>query len=500
MPRDQDDKRAEIADGLCVGDVLADKYRVDRVLGEGGMGVVVAAWHTRLDEQVAIKFLLREALDNKEALARFSREARAAFKIKSEHVARVIDVGNLESGAPYMVMEYLHGEDLAQRLKSRGPLPVDQAVEFVLQACEAVAEAHGLSIIHRDLKPSNLFVVQHADGSPSVKVLDFGISKAGALAATGEFDMTRTQRMMGSPFYMSPEQMASSRSVDTRTDQWALAVTLYELLTGKPPFTADSLPQLCVNIAQEPPPSLREQRPEVPEGLQEVIERCLQKDRNDRYPSLADFAMALVPFGTERSQISAERVARVLKVAGMTSVDTESPATGTVETVSTPPSGARTQATWQTTKPGTRRRKLSALVLGSVGGLLVVGLVIVGLWSSTGESVELSPAADTSAAGSASPQSVDAAETQLGSLEVTPVVPGDAVPGVSAGTAGATPSASTGKVAPRATSAGALPTSGAKTVSARPSAPAAAKQPSKSTVASPQNTAAKPTDLYGHRR
>ncbi len=493
MPGDQDDKRAEIADGLCEGDVLADKYRVDRVLGEGGMGIVVAAWHTKLDEEVAIKFLLREALDNKEALARFSREARAAFKIKSEHVARVIDVGNLDSGAPYMVMEYLHGEDLAQRLKDRGPIPPDQAVEFILQASEAVAEAHGLGIIHRDLKPSNLFVVQRADGTPSVKVLDFGISKAGALAATGEFDMTRTQRMMGSPFYMSPEQMASSRNVDARTDQWALGVTLYELVAGKPPFTADSLPQLCVNIAQEPPPPLRERRPEVPEGLQEVIERCLQKDRSDRYASLADFAMALVPFGTERSQISAERVARVLKAAGMTSVDMPVPVSGTVETVSTPPSGARTQATWQTTKPGYRRRRLSALLLASVGGLLLVGLAIVGLASSGGESVDLAPATDTSATGSADLQRGDTAASEPGALEVTPIVPEEVTPKASTDAAETSPSASN-RTTPKATAPHTPP------ASTRPNSPTPAKQHTTSTVAPPQNTTAKPTDLYGHRR
>ena len=435
MSGDEDKKKVEIADGLFTGDVLAGKYRVDRVLGEGGMGFVVAAWHTKLDEEVAIKFLVREALDNKEALARFSREARAAFKIKSEHVARVIDVGNLDNGAPYMVMEYLHGEDLAERIKSRGTLAPEQAVEFVLQACEAVAEAHGLGIIHRDLKPSNLFVVQRADGTPSVKVLDFGISKAGALAATGEFDMTRTQRMMGSPFYMSPEQMASSRNVDARTDQWALGVTLYELVVGKPPFTAESLPQLCVNIAQEPPPSLREERPEVPEGLQEVIERCLQKDRNDRYASLADFAMALVPFGTDRSHISAERVARVLQAAGMTSVNTESPMTGTVETVSTPPAGARTQATWQTTKPGHGRRKASVVALATAGGLLLVGLGIVALSSSRNHAVDLSPAADTSATGSAFPIAGDSADSESVSLEVTPVVSEEAPAQASAQTA-----------------------------------------------------------------
>src|SRR5262245_59127005 len=159
------------------GEVLAGKYRVDRVLGVGGMGVVVAAHHIELDDKVAIKFLLPETLENGEAVARFAREARAAVKIKSEHVARVSDVGKLESGAPYMVMEYLVGSDLAGWLDERGPLPIDQVVEFVLQASEAIAEAHSLGIVHRDLKPANLFAIRRPDGALSIKVLDFGISK-----------------------------------------------------------------------------------------------------------------------------------------------------------------------------------------------------------------------------------------------------------------------------------------------------------------------------------
>src|SRR6185295_3411573 len=159
------------------GQILAGKFRIERVLGQGGMGIVVAATHLQLDERVALKFLLPEALSNPEAVERFTREARAAVKIKSEHVARVSDVGMLETGAPYMVMEYLEGEDLGHWVSQRGALPTTQAVEFVLQAAEAIAEAHALGIVHRDIKPANLFCVRRADGLLSVKVLDFGISK-----------------------------------------------------------------------------------------------------------------------------------------------------------------------------------------------------------------------------------------------------------------------------------------------------------------------------------
>jgi serine/threonine-protein kinase len=243
---------------IAEGRVLAGKYRVERVLGQGGMGVVVAAHHIQLDERVAIKFLLPDAVANAEVVGRFVREARAAVRIKSEHVARVSDVGTLEGGEPYMVMEYLEGSDLAAWLLQRGALPVEQAVEFLLQASEAIAEAHALGIVHRDLKPANLFVVRRADGLWSVKVLDFGISKVTALDASGpDANFTRTSAVMGSPLYMPPEQMAASRNVDARADIWALGVILYELLSGHAPFAGETLPEVCMKIAIEPPPAIR---------------------------------------------------------------------------------------------------------------------------------------------------------------------------------------------------------------------------------------------------
>src|SRR5579859_1664764 len=196
------------------GDLLAGKYRVERVLGVGGMGIVVAARHEQLEQRVAIKFVRDEALDNKEAVERFLREARAAVRLKSEHAAKVLDVGTLESGAPYMVMEFLEGSDLAAVLVERGPLPVEEAAEYVLQACEAVAEAHAAGIVHRDLKPQNLFLARTVGGAPRVKVLDFGVSKTLHGNPTTGGGLTQTRLMLGSPLYMSPEQMRSSRDVD----------------------------------------------------------------------------------------------------------------------------------------------------------------------------------------------------------------------------------------------------------------------------------------------
>ena len=303
------------------GQILAGKFRIERVLGQGGMGVVVAATHLQLDERVALKFLLPDALANPEAVERFAREARAAVKIKSEHVARVSDVGTLESGSPYMVMEYLHGEDLAVWVRRNGAMAVPEAIEFLLQAGEAIAEAHALGIVHRDLKPANLFVTRRVDGSPCIKVLDFGISKLTlpGSAAAPELGMTKTSTVMGSPLYMSPEQMSSSRNVDMRTDIWALGVILYETLTGRVPFEAETMPQLCGMILQDPPRPIHELRPDLPPVLQEVVLRCLEKNRDRRYANVADLAFALAPFGLPAAQRSAERIARVLGAAGYAS-------------------------------------------------------------------------------------------------------------------------------------------------------------------------------------
>jgi len=301
--------------------LLAGKYRLERVLGQGGMGVVVAATHTVLDERVAIKLLLPEALASAETVARFQREARAAVRIKSEHVARVIDVGTVDAGvlpmqsvlgvplvlgAPFMVMEYLDGQDLAGVLRSTGPLSIVDAVSFVAQAIEAIAEAHSLGIVHRDIKPSNLFLTRRPDGTPLVKVLDFGISKA-AIPGIDNAAVTTTTAVLGSPMYMAPEQMIASREVDGRTDVWALGVVVYQLLTGRGPFAGTTMAELCARILQEPHPPIRQTRPDVPVDLERVVARCLEKDRVRRFASVADLAEALAPFGGRNAGLSAER-------------------------------------------------------------------------------------------------------------------------------------------------------------------------------------------------
>jgi eukaryotic-like serine/threonine-protein kinase len=305
-----------------VGDVIAGRYVVERVLGQGGMGVVLAARHQQLGELVAIKLLRPTATKGADANARLLREARATHIIKSEHVVRVMDAGTLDSGAPYIMMEYLDGSDLGDVLRSRGPLPIPEAVDYVLQACEAIAEAHARGIIHRDLKPSNLLLTQRADGSSLIKVLDFGISKAVATGdATGSGSqppesLTATHAVFGSPAYMSPEQVRSAKRVDERTDVWALGVVLHELLAGVTPFAAESVPAILAAVVADAPPSLRAARPEVPEGLARTVTWCLVKDVNARCQSVADLAAALAVYAPAESGPSISRIARLAQTTG----------------------------------------------------------------------------------------------------------------------------------------------------------------------------------------
>ncbi|MGD0675144.1 MAG: serine/threonine-protein kinase [Polyangiaceae bacterium] len=297
--------------GVREGDVVAGKYRIERLLGAGGMGVVVVAHHLQLDERVALKFLQPEALRNAEAVARFSREARAMVKIKSEHVVRVRDVDALPNGAPYMVMEYLEGDDLGAVLERAGVLPIHEAVHFVLQACVAVAEAHAAGIVHRDLKPPNLFRIRGADGARSIKVLDFGISKMVDLGPAAGGHITRDNSPMGTPAYMSPEQVRASSSIDGRADIWALGIILFELLAGRPPFEAECIADVLIKIAIEPTPSLRNVRREVPAELEALIFKCLEKEPEQRFQTVGELARALLPFAPLDTRARFEILSRV---------------------------------------------------------------------------------------------------------------------------------------------------------------------------------------------
>jgi serine/threonine-protein kinase len=305
------------------GEVLDGKYRVDRIIAAGGMGVVVAATHVQLQMRVALKFLLPEVLNSPEIVERFLREARAAAQIQNEHVARVIDVGTMADGAPYMVMEYLEGQDLGELLAAHGTLPIEKCAGYILEACEAIAEAHSFGIVHRDLKPANLYLARRTRCEAVMKVLDFGISKTTDAASAS---LTKTASMMGSPYYMSPEQMRSSKDVDARSDIWALGVILYEMITGVLPFPGETLPEIVCRVTQGDIRPIRELRPDVPEALADVICRCLQRDPNYRYANVAELARSLVPFGPAQSGVSLDRICRILGAGGPTappSVDLE---------------------------------------------------------------------------------------------------------------------------------------------------------------------------------
>jgi serine/threonine-protein kinase len=352
------------------GTLLAGKYRVLRVLGQGGMAVVVAAKHLQLRETVAVKLLHPHVLANPRSADRFLREARVTMRLRGEHVARIYDVGALEDGTPFVVMECLEGADLGALLRERGRFTAGEAVDCVLQACEAVAEAHALGVVHRDLKPANLFLTTRIDGSPCVKVLDFGISKTvvehpdeepassaqlprrvggfsgpfeetappsmpahppevamastlesgdrasrilgrgetSAYSATAPATITLTHAFLGSPKYAAPEQLLCARDVDARVDVWALGVILHELVNGVPPFQGTTLEEISEAIVHgEPAPFVVKD----PARLEALLAACLAKDRADRYASISALAEALEPLATKEGRVSAERVVRM---------------------------------------------------------------------------------------------------------------------------------------------------------------------------------------------
>jgi eukaryotic-like serine/threonine-protein kinase len=304
--------------GIATGTVIDGKYRVGNIVGAGAVGIVFEAQNLELDEKVAIKCLRPEMLSDKAMVARFGREAKAAAVIKSEYVASVYDVGTTRDGVPYIVMEYLEGKDLGTVVQDSGMLAPRAAVEYALQVCEALAVAHAKGIVHRDIKPENLLLTERSGGIRIVKVLDFGISKA---ALTGsifgnEVPLVKTVNLMGTPLYMSPEQVRCSDGVDVRSDIWSLGMVLYEILTGHTAFVGTSITEICAAILEHTPQPITKFRTDVPPGLVAILERCLEKDASKRYQNVAELAMALMPFGPKRARLNVERAVAVLQSSG----------------------------------------------------------------------------------------------------------------------------------------------------------------------------------------
>jgi eukaryotic-like serine/threonine-protein kinase len=364
------------------GEVIAERYLVERVLGAGGMGVVVSALHRTLGERVAIKLLFEHAAAEPKVIERFLREARAAARLRSEHVVRVSDVATLTNGTPYLVMEFLDGNDVASELSRRGPLPIAEAVDYVLQACEALAEAHAAGIVHRDLKPANLFLASRPGGSRIVKIIDFGIAKSEESASS----LTATSGTIGSPMYMSPEQIRSPKAVDQRGDVWSLGVTCYELLTGRLPFNAESVHGTLASIVVDPPLSLRSFRSDLPPELEAALLPCFEKDRNRRYASVAELAKALAPFGDAKAE---ERVKHIEKVLGSApsriKPEPELGGDPTLDAPLTVPEHATVEA-WTRTSSAPRHRFRGF----AIGGGALIG-VVAGLWVLSGEPSQREP-------------------------------------------------------------------------------------------------------------
>jgi serine/threonine-protein kinase len=391
--------------------VIAGKYIVAELLGRGAMGVVVAAMHRELEQRVAIKFMSAAHRDPAQARARFVREARAVASLENEHIVRLLDFGTLEDGAPYMVMQYLSGQDLLRELKTAGgTLTAPEAADFVMQACVGLAEAHAQGIVHRDIKPSNLFVTRRANGEPLLKLLDFGISKADD-ASPGELSLTDSSSLLGSPLYMSPEQIRQAKSVDQRTDIWSLGVVLYHLLVGKSPFAGVGASAVVAAIVADEPAPLEGLG--IAPGLSRVVARCLQKVPAYRYQNVVELARDLAPFGSRRAKLwLAQLEARSepspptsSQLVARTFDDHSSPAEGA--DTAAPSVMERTDAPRSPTQP--RRRRL----LISLGAALVVlaGATVLVWPRPSSPAASAAPSAPVSAIAIAKPSVAEPAAT-----------------------------------------------------------------------------------------
>lgn len=370
---------------LKVGSVLAGKLRVERMIGRGAMGVVLACTDMQTNRRVAVK-IMNPGEPNDEARARFLREAHAAASLASEHMTRVLEVGELDDGTPFFVMELLEGTLLETVIEKDGPAPVDVAIDWMLQALDVVAEAHMRGLVHRDLKPANLFLAERPSGPPIVKVMDFGVVK-NLRSGAGTRELTVTGATVGTPAYMAPEQISADGKIDQRTDVWACGVTLFELLTGKVPFESASIPAMMSRILKEPAPSLRSLRPDVPERLDAIVARCLSKDPKQRFADARELGHALAAL---RGAGARAGVAGDADPFAETMLDTRIPVP--VRNAGVPDAAARARA----------RQRNGILVLAGLGLLAIVLGVIAWKTGPSREPAEPLPLPVASSASAAS--------------------------------------------------------------------------------------------------
>jgi serine/threonine-protein kinase len=465
------------------GDTLLGKYVLEKPLGKGGMGVVYAARHDMLAQRVAVKFLLPE-IANADAVARFVNEARAAARIESDHVARVLDVGMLQDAVPYMVLELLEGSDLSELLQRSGPLPVSDVADYLLQTIDALACAHALGIVHRDLKPSNLFLARRKDGTARVKVLDFGISKIIGQPGAAGGDITRTNAMLGSPLYMSPEQLRDSKSVDHRCDIWALGVIAYQLLTGEPPFMADNAVALFAAIAETEPMRPSARRAAIPPGLEGAVLGCLRRNPNERFASVTELGAALAPFASEaghRAFESAKRTIplRAMAVAAMPPAPTPAAPMHVVSTL--PTAQSNTADPWAssrapvTTQTGSKGPGVAIAVVGLAAVAFVGLLVFVGprVFRKLGAPAAAASIVDAPAASTAQLALAPSSSASSASASTTPSAPASASALASASASATAPSSATA----------------AASIARTPNVPAARPKASASAAAPPTSAA-----------
>ena len=541
---------------LAPGTVLLGKYRIDEVIGTGGMGRVVRASHLYLQQSVAIKILLPQMAESPSTVARFLREAQATVRLKSEHIARVIDVGTMPDGIPFMVMEHLEGNDLNQILRHHGPQVPEIVCDLMLQACEGMAEAHAMGIVHRDIKPSNFYITRRPDGSMLLKILDFGISKT----PVGYEELTGTQTVIGTPSYMSPEQMKSGKQTDARSDIWSMGVVMYQLLHGRPPFSGESYAELVLKVGTEPPAPIDLQ---LPAGLGDVILRCLEKEQRNRLQNVGELARMLAPFATDPSTAAqtAARTTRILTArhnqphpdgrptfgpvgfgqqgsplsagGGLATPVPLSPAQLTPR--SWPPSTSLSQGRGQVTHQ-TRSSKgwlvagaLSLAILAGAGGYIVNGIIkdearregavveappAAAAEPETPEPAPADPATDppatvpttptTPATASATPPSPTAPMTATATPTTAAPTPTTAAPTPPTTTPTWKPTVPVPTIAPKVEPKHSVPTVAAKTepkptVTAKKTEPKPRPKPAPPKKATPKPTKKKPVDLFDRR-